>query len=226
LSERLLEDARAGDGDAYGRLVDRHRAELRAHCARLLGSVDDGEDALPDALLRAWLGLTRFDGRGSLRSWLFRIATNTSLDEVGRRPRRPLPTWHGQSDVPDDGSAEPAARFERRASVELALVAAFQHLPAKQRAALILREVLGYSAREVAEALGTSAPSVESALQRARNKLDAHPPRSSLRAGIDSLADARARAIVRACVEAWARDDVVAVAALLADEASGEPAAA
>ncbi|HLM08447.1 MAG TPA: sigma-70 family RNA polymerase sigma factor [Thermoleophilaceae bacterium] len=226
MNERLLEDARAGDADAYARLVDRHRAELRAHCARLLGSIDDGEDALQDALLRAWRGLTRFDGKGSLRAWLFRIATNASLDEVGRRPRRAIPTSHDPSDLPDDGSAEPAGRFERRANVELALVAAFEHLPAKQRAALILREVLGYSAQEVAEALRTTTPSVESALQRARNKLDARPLRRSHPAGVDSLADARARATVRACVDAWARDDVAAVAALLAEEASGEPAAA
>src|SRR6266480_2901813 len=188
----LLEAARGGDEDAFGRLVEPHRGELHAHCYRMLGSVHDAEDALQEALLRAWRGIARFEGRSSLRSWLYTIATNTCLDAIERRPKRVLPIDYAPAADPHDGPGEPLvesvwvepypderlgledglagpeARYEQREAVELAFIAAVQHLPARQRAVLILREVLGYSALEVAGMLDTTTASVNSALQRAR----------------------------------------------------------
>jgi len=173
----LLDAARAGDQDAYRRLVEPRRAELHAHCYRMLGSVQDAEDALQDALLRAWRALPRFERRSSTRSWLYKIATNTCLDLIERRPKRVLPLDYGPASDPHDGPgvpliesvwveaypderlglqggpAAPEARYEQRESVELAFIAALQHLPGRQRAVLILREVLGFSAKEVAETL-------------------------------------------------------------------------
>ena len=241
---QLLDAARAGDEDAFRRLVETHRGELHAHCYRMLGSVHDAEDALQEALLRAWRGLPRFAGRSSLRSWLYRIATNTCLDAIARRPKRVLPIDHGPATDPHDGPgrpllesvwvepypdeplglpdgfAAPAARYERRESVELAFVAALQHLPARQRAVLILREVLGYSAREVAELLETSVPSVNSALQRARKAVDERLPERSQQATLRALGDERLRTIVEGYVDAWERGDVAAVAAMLAEDAT------
>src|SRR5437660_2066562 len=196
----LLEAARGGDEDAYGRLVEPHRAELHAHCYRMLGSAHDAEDALQDAMLRAWRGLARFEGRSSLRSWLYTIATNTCLDQIARRPKRVLPIDYGPATDPhvapgepviesvwvepypdetlglDDGFASPEAHYEQREGVELAFIAALQHLPANQRAVLILREVLGFSAKEAADMLDTSVASVNSALQRARKAVDERTP--------------------------------------------------
>src|SRR4029079_2485668 len=184
--------------DEFRRLVEPHRAELHAHCYRMLGSVHDAEDALQEALLRAWRGTRRLEGRSSLRSWLYRIATNTSLDLIARRPKRVLPADHGPpSETPEDrpvvegiwieaypderfgveeGYAAPEARYERRESVELAFIAAVQHLPAGQRAVLILRDVLGFSAREAAETLETTDTAVNSALARARRAPEGRPP--------------------------------------------------
>ena len=175
---KLIAAAREGDEDAYRRLVEPRRAELHAHCYRMLGSIHDAEDSLQEALLRAWRGLPRFEDRSSLRAWLYKISTNTCLDELARRPRRVLPIDFGPSADPHDspgaplvesvwiepypdaglaaGRAAPEARYELRESVELAFVAALQHLPATQRAVLILREVLGFSAQEVAGALDVS----------------------------------------------------------------------
>src|SRR5438876_8470046 len=171
----LLKAARGGDEGAYSRLVEPHRTELHAHCYRMLGSVHDAEDALQDALLRAWRGLSKFEGRSSLRSWLYTIATNTSLNVIEKRPKRVLPIDYGPPADPhqgpgepivesvwvepypddklglEDGFAAPEARYEQRESIELAFVAALQNLPPNQRAVLLLREVLGFSAREVAE---------------------------------------------------------------------------
>ena len=182
--------------------------------------VHDAEDALQEALLRAWRGLDRFEGRSSLRSWLYKIATNTCLDAIGRAPEaaccrsttapprdpheRPRASrWSsrsGSSPTPtrrsalEDGYAAPEARYEQREGVELAFIAALQHLPPNQRAALILREVLGFSAKEVAETLETTTASVNSALQRARATVEERMPERSQQETLRALGDdARAR---------------------------------
>ncbi|HEX5250186.1 MAG TPA: RNA polymerase subunit sigma-70 [Gaiellales bacterium] len=192
----LLTAARSGDEDAYAGLAAPYRAALHAHCYRMLGSLPDAEDALQESLLRAWRGLPRFEGRSSLRSGLYTIATNACLKAIERRPRRVLPLDYGGSGDPDDapgrpliesvwiapypdreigledGLAAPDARYEQRESVELAFIAALQQLPLRQRAVLILRDVLGLSGAETAAALGTTPASVCSALQRAHRTLD------------------------------------------------------
>ncbi len=227
LREReLLEAARSGDEDAYRRLVEPHRPELLAHCYRMLGSVHDAEDALQDALLRAWRGLPGFEARSSLRSWLYRIATNACLDVIARRPKRVLPVDYAPPRDPhdgplaplaesvwidpypdealglEDGYAAPEASYEQRESIELAFIAALQHLPANQRATLILREVLGFSAREVAETLETTVASVNSALQRARKAVDERLPEQSQQATLRSLGDEGVREVVKGYVDA------------------------
>jgi RNA polymerase sigma-70 factor (ECF subfamily) len=238
----LLHAARKGDEGAYRTLVELHRSELHAHCYRMLGSVHDAEDALQDASLRAWRGLAKFEGRSSLRSWLYTIATNTCLDVIARRPKRVLPIDYGPATDPhtgpgepvvesvwvepypderlEDGFAAPDARYELRESVELAFIAALQHLPALQRAALILREVLGFSAKEVAETLDTSVPAINSALQRARATIDAKLPEQSQQATLRQLGDDELRAVVDSYVDAWERNDVDAVVALLTEDAA------
>jgi RNA polymerase sigma-70 factor, ECF subfamily len=241
--DQLLEAARGGDEAAYGELVERYRGELHAHCYRMLGSVHDAEDALQDALLRAWRALSKFEGRSSLRSWLYKIATNTCLDAIGRRQKRTLPTEHPPADPSEgpgeplvesvwvepyadealgveDGFAAPESRYERRESVELAFIAALQHLPANQRAALILREVLGFSAREVAETLDTSVASVNSALQRARAAVEDRLPERSQQQTLRSLDDDEIRELVESYVAAWERNDVEAVVSMLSEEAA------
>ena len=239
----LLEAARAGDEDAFARLVEPRRGELHAHCYRMLGSLHDAEDALQDTLLRAWRGLPGFAGRSSLRSWLYAIATNTCLNAIERRPKRVLPIDYGPAADPhttpgeplvesvwlepypddrlglEDGFAAPEASYEQREGVELAFVAALQHLPPNQRAALVLREVLGFSAGEVADALDTTVASVNSALQRARATLDERLPEQSQQATLRSIGDDGVREIVAAFVDAMTRGDVDAVVALLADDA-------
>jgi RNA polymerase sigma-70 factor (ECF subfamily) len=235
----LLERARSGDESAFGDLVGSYRGELQAHCYRMLGSVHDAEDAVQDAMLRAWRGLSRFEGRSSLRSWLYKIATNTCLDAIARRPKRLLPSDHvaatpaaegvGEPLVesvwmepyPDetlaveDGYAGPEARYEQREAVELAFIAALQHLPARQRAVLISREVLGFSAQEVADSLESSTASVNSALQRARKTIDERLPEQSQQATLRSLGDGRVREIVENYMEAMQRGDVNTVVSML-----------
>jgi RNA polymerase sigma-70 factor (ECF subfamily) len=241
--DELLEAARGGDESGFRSLVEAHRQELHAHCYRMLGSVHDAEDALQEVLLRAWRGLPRFEGRSSLRSWLYRIATNTCLDAIARRPKRVLPIDYSPSDphqgpgepvtesvwlepYPDerlgaeDGFAAPEARYERRESVELAFIAALQHLPASQRAVLILRDVLGFSAREVAETLETSVAAANSALQRARAAVEQRTPDESQQKTLRTLGDERVREIVQRYVDAWDRDDVDGVVAMLTDDAA------
>src|SRR3954464_5661393 len=202
----LLESARGGDESAFGALIQSYRGELHAHCYRMLGSVHDAEDALQEAPLRAWRGLGRFEGRSSLRSWLYTIATNTCPNLIAKHPKRVLPLDYGPPPDPhdglgmplsetvwvepypdetiglEDGFAAPDARYEQREAVELAFVAALQHLPPNQRAVLILREVLGYSAAEVAETLEASVASVNSAMQRARKTVDDKLPERSQQA--------------------------------------------
>jgi RNA polymerase sigma-70 factor, ECF subfamily len=245
MEKELLEAACGGDEDAFRRLVEPHRAELHAHCYRMLGSVHDAEDALQDALLRAWRGLCKFDRRSRLRRWLYRIATNASLDALARRPKRVLPIDYGPPVDPDssepgeplanslwlepypdqmigleDGYAAPEARYEQRESVELAFVAALQHLPPRQRAVLILREVLGFSAKEVSQTLGTTVASVNSALQRARKTLDERLPEKSQQATLRSLGNEGVREIVQGFIDAFERGDVDAIVALLAEDAT------
>jgi RNA polymerase sigma-70 factor, ECF subfamily len=240
----LLEAAREGDEGAYNRLVEAHRSELHAHCYRMLGSVHDAEDALQEALLRAWRGLPKFEGRSSLRSWLYRIATNTSLNLIEKRPKRVLPVDYGPAADPhdgpgdplvesvwvepypderlgvEDGFAAPEARYEQREAVELAFIAALQHLPPNQRAALILREVLGFSAKEVAETLDTTTASVNSALQRARKTVDDRLPDQSQQATLRALGDDGLRELVDGYVDAWDRSDVEAVVGMLTEDAT------
>jgi RNA polymerase sigma-70 factor (ECF subfamily) len=244
LDAGVLERARAGDERAFGRLLEPYRGELHAHCYRMLGSVHDAEDALQDALLRVWRGLAKFEGRSSLRSWLYTIATNTCLDQIARRPKRVLPIDYGPATDPhvgpgeplvesvwiepypdeilgvEDGFAAPAARYERRESVELAFIAALQHLPATQRAVLVLREVLGFSAKEVAESLNTTVASVNSALQRARAAVDERVPEQSQQATLRALGDDSVRELVDRYVDAWERCDIEAFAAMLAEDAT------
>jgi len=240
----LLEAARAGDEDAYGQLLASYRGELHAHCYRMLGSVHDAEDALQEASLRAWRGLERFEERSSLRSWLYTIATNTCLNQIARRPKRVLPIDYGPSTDPhdglglplaetvwvepypdetmgvEDGLASPDARFERRESLELAFVAALQLLPASQRAVLILREVLGYSAKEVAATLETTVASVNSALQRARKTIDDKLPERSQQETLRALGDEQLTEIVDAYMDALQRGDVPRVVSMLAEDAA------
>ena len=245
MAERdLLEAARGSDEAAFERLVAPHRGELHAHCYRMLGSVHDAEDALQDALLRAWRGLAGFEGRSSLRSWLYRIATNACLDAIERRPKRVLPIDYAPASDPHqgpgepivesvwvepypdealgigDGPAGPEARYEQREAVELAFVAALQHLPATQRAVLILRDVLGFSAKETAAALETTVASANSALQRAREAVDGRLPEQTQQATLRELGDERVRELVERYMEAWERDDVDTVVSMLAEEAS------
>jgi RNA polymerase sigma-70 factor (ECF subfamily) len=241
---RVLEAARQGDEGAFAALVEPHGRELHAHCYRMLGSLQDAEDALQETLLRAWRGLSGFEGSRSLRPWLYRIATNVSLDAIARRPKRvlsierspPSPWTAGPGEplvesvwiepYPDehlglpDGYAAPEARYEQRESVELAFIAALQHLPARQRAVLILREVLGFSAREVAQTLDTTAASVNSALQRARRTVDESTPDRSQQATLRSLGDERLRALVERYVEAWESRNVEGMVALLTEDAT------
>ena len=241
---RLLEAARAGDEDAFARLVEPHRRALHAHCYRMLGSVADAEDALQDALLNAWRGLAKFEGRSSLRSWLYTIATNACLRAIERRPKRVLPIDYAPAADPHDGLAEPLvesvwlepypdarlgldapvagpeARYELRESVELAFIAALQHLPPRQRAVLILRDVLGFSGQEVADVLETTTASVYSALQRAHKTVDERLPEQSQQATLRSLDEAALREVVDGYVDAWDRGDIDAVVAMLTEDAA------
>jgi len=240
----LLDAARAGNEHAFRTLVEPHRGELHAHCYRMLGSLHDAEDALQETLLRAWRGLSRFEPGRPLRPWLYKIATNACLDVIAKRPKRMLPIDQGRpagadagpgdplvepvwvEPYPDDvlgladGYASPAARYEQRESVELAFIAALQHLPARQRAVLILREVLGFSAHEVAESLETTAASVNSALQRARRAVEERLPAQSQQATLRSLGDERLRALVQRYIEAWESRNVEEMVAILAEDAS------
>ena len=240
----LLEAARGGDEDAYRRLLEPYRGELHAHCYRMLGSVHDAEDALQDASLRAWRAMAKFEGRSSLRSWLYTIATNTCLNQIARRPKRVLPIDYGPAADPhtgpgepviesvwvepypdeiiglDDGPAPPDARYEQRESVELAFIAALQLLAPNQRAVLILREVLGFSAQEVADSLDTTVASVNSALQRARKTVADRLPEQSQQATLRLLGDDALAQIVDRYVEAWERNDFETVVAMLAEDAT------
>jgi RNA polymerase sigma-70 factor (ECF subfamily) len=239
----LLAAAQSGDEGAFERLIAPYRGELQAHCYRMLGSLHDAEDAMQETLLRAWRGIARFEGRSSLRSWLYTVATNSSLRLIERRPKRVLPIEFGPpadphadtgkplvesvwvEPYPDeqlpagDDEASPEARYEQRESVELAFTAALQHLPPLQRAALILTDVLGFSPGEVAETLDATPASIYSALQRARKATEERLPDRSQQEMLDELGEDCARDLVDRFMEAWESADVEAIRAMLTDEA-------
>ncbi len=238
--ESDLARARDGDDAAFSRIVAPLRRELHAHCYGMLGSSHDAEDALQDGLVRAWKSLAGFEGRSSLRSWLYSVVTHACLDAARRRGRRAMPVDLGpasdhavvdsaaRTDIawlgpyPDaalqDGPAAPDARYEQREGVELAFVAACQHLPGNQRAALLLFEVLGFSAAEIAEMMRTSRASVNSALQRARAVVaEKIPPRTQQRT-LRELPDARLREIVTGFSGALERRDTDGLVALLTED--------
>jgi RNA polymerase sigma-70 factor (TIGR02960 family) len=239
----LLAGSLKGNEAAFERLVDRYRRELYAHCYRMLGSVQDAEDATQDSLLAAWRSLASFEGRSSLRAWLYRVCTNACLRLRSRRPARVLsmdygPAFHDTSELgewvsgpvwleplPDARSdfateeADPAVRYQRRESIELAFIAALQHLPSNQRAVLILRDVLDFSAAETAGILDTSATSVNSLLRRARKNVDARLPATTQQQELVALGDEGQRQLVEAFVTAWERADLDALLELLAEDA-------
>jgi RNA polymerase sigma-70 factor (TIGR02960 family) len=240
VNSQTLARARAGDEHAFRDLTDRYRSELQLHCYRILGSVQDAEDLVQETLLAAWRGLERYEGRASLRSWLYRIATNRCLNALrdsGRRPRElpmpsdtpPAPTRLSEpirlEPYPDhllegiaDESAGPEARYEAREAIALAFVAGLQHLPPRQRAVLVLRDVLGFRALEVADMLASSEGSVNSALQRARASLEGRLPAGAReRAPLPN--SARERALVGRFADAFEAGDVDRVVALLTDDA-------
>ena len=236
----LLAAAQRGDELAFGELVGAYRAELTAHCYRMLGSYHDAEDAVQDALLRAWRALPEFEGRSSVRSWLHSIVTNSAIDIARRRARRDLvhtpavraggapgglidePIW--LEPFPDQmvGEIEPSpeARYEQRESLELAFVIALQHLPPMQRAVLILREVAGFSAQELAGQLGTSVPAVNSALQRARASIQGRLPARSQQATLRSLGDQRIKLLAERYADAIENGDTDGLVSMLTSDAT------
>jgi RNA polymerase sigma-70 factor (TIGR02960 family) len=238
VSEDTLSRARAGEENAFRELVDPYRAELQLHCYRILGSLQDAEDQLQETLVAAWRGLESFEGRASLRAWLYRIATNRCLNALRDRRRRPQevrmvdppeptrraePIWlDPYPDVLLEGLADaapgPDARYETRESVGLAFVAALQHLPPRQRAALVLRDVLGFHTAEAAEMLDSSEASVKGALQRARVTLDERMPAGG-RERAPLSRSARERELLGRFAAAVERGDVDSMVSLLTDDA-------
>ncbi|AXB42882.1 RNA polymerase subunit sigma-70 [Amycolatopsis albispora] len=227
------------DADEFTALTERHRRELRVHCYRMLGSFEEAEDVVQETFLRAWRNIDRFEGRSTPRAWLYKIATNACLDVLGSRSRRVLPhhrtgpsdpgvSLEPREDIPwlqpfPDRLWEPAAPAETEPdhevvageTIELAFLAALQHLPPRQRAALLLRDLLGWPAKQVAEQLGTGVASVNSALQRARATLREHLP--ARRLDWPSPTE-RERAVLRKYIDAMERADLTAVAELLAED--------
>jgi RNA polymerase sigma-70 factor (TIGR02960 family) len=237
----LLDRARAGDGEAFGQLVEPYRRELQVHCYRILGSMQDAEDALQDILLSAWQGLAGFQGRASVRTWLYRVATSRCLDALRSPSRRPPmsapmpgldppePTRLGEvlwlEPYPDvlleglaDSAPGPEARYQAREAISLAFISALQLLPPRQRAALILRDVLGFHAREAAQILDTSQEAVTSALKRARAALARQPP-SGEREAPPPPNSAAEQQLVERLTRAFETADVDGIVALLTDDA-------
>jgi RNA polymerase sigma-70 factor (TIGR02960 family) len=238
-TDLLLSRARAGDGEAFRELTEPHRKELLVHCYRMLGSFQDAEDALQETLLAAWEGLGGFEGRASMRTWLYRIATNHCLNALRSAKRRPPKEW----DIPEveppeptrlgevlwlepfpdalleEGATEvplgPEARYEQSEAISLAFVTALQLLPPRQRAVLVLREVLGYPAKEVAEMLDSTLGSVNSALKRARASLRRRLPPPGERDAPPAANSVAERALVAKFVSAYEAADLEALVALL-----------
>ena len=237
----LISKAQAGDGEAFRELTEPHRRELQVHCYRMLGSFADAEDALQDTLLAAWQGLAGFEGRASLRTWLYRIATNRCLNARRSSSRRPAKAW----DVPGmeppeptrlgeivwlepypdtllEGAVDlppgPEARYEQTESISLAFVTALQVLPPRQLAVLILRDVLGYHADEVAGLLDATTESVNSALKRARASLQHRLPPAAGREPAPACGSPAEEAIVAKFVSAYESADLGTLIALLTDD--------
>jgi RNA polymerase sigma-70 factor (TIGR02960 family) len=238
VTERALALAIAGDEDAFRELTEPFRHELQLHCYRIVGSTQDAEDLVQETLLAAWRGLDQFAGQASIRTWLYRIATNRSLDALrasARRPRRleplndpPTPSRMGEPiwfepypDVLIEGIADagpgPEARYEQKEATAVAFVAGLQHLPPQQRAALVLRDVLSFRASEAAEILGTSETAVHSLLQRARAALENRVPAGRERAPLPGSESERV--LVGKFAEAIEEGDVDTVVTLLTDDA-------
>ncbi|HEU4920175.1 MAG TPA: RNA polymerase subunit sigma-70 [Candidatus Limnocylindrales bacterium] len=232
--------ARAGDPSAFSELVERHRHELQVHCYRMLGSVDDAEDAVQETLLRAWRSRASFEGRSTFRAWLYRIATNASFDLLERHPRPRLrppaattdgppsraaevrwlqPYPDGMLDLVAPSEHEPEAAVVDKETIELAFLVALQHLPPRQRAVLLLRDVVGWSAPETARLLDLTLPAVKSALQRARTTMRAQLPPHRLHWASPSTPSAEERALLQRFIEANERADMEALASLLREDA-------
>jgi RNA polymerase sigma-70 factor (ECF subfamily) len=238
----LLAAAQRGDEGAFDHLIAPYHGELQAHSYRMLGSLHDAEDAMQETMLRAWRGIAGFEGRSSLRSWLYTIATNSSLRLIERRPKRVLPVDLGPPADPhdelgkplvestwiepfpderlssDETETSPAARYEQRESVELAFTAALQRLPGLQRAALILTDVLGFSPAEVAEALDATPASIYSALQRARKATAEDLPSETQQKKLDEIGEDRVQMIIDRFMEAWEAADVEGIQSLLTED--------
>jgi RNA polymerase sigma-70 factor (TIGR02960 family) len=237
----LMARARAGDGDAFRQLIGPYRRELQVHCYRMLGSLQDAEDALQNTMLAAWQSLERFEGRASLRTWLYRIATNRCLDALRSASRRPAKEWDvphveppeptrlGEvvwlEPLPDtlvenavDVPLGPEARYERTESVSLAFVTALQVLPPRQVAVLILRDVLGFHGSEVAEMLDWSVDAVNGALKRARAGLQRRLEATASRHPAPAAGSPAEDALVAKFVHAWQSADIDALVALLTDD--------
>jgi RNA polymerase sigma-70 factor, ECF subfamily len=213
----LLAAAQAGDERAFRELVEPYWHALEVHCYRMLGSADDAEDLVQETLLRAWRALDRFEPRAQLQTWLYRIATNACLDELERRPRRPEPIDPFPDRPLDETGAptyDPAARYAMREGMELALLRAIQELPGRQRAVLIFRDVLGWTALEVAELLESTVASVNSALQRARAAIEQRLP-ATARPAVGPAE----RELLDRYVDAFERDDVDGLVSLLREDA-------
>jgi RNA polymerase sigma-70 factor (ECF subfamily) len=222
-----IDIAATHDEAAFTALVERHRRELQVHCYRMLGSFEEAEDLTQETFLRAWRKRTSFQGRASFRAWLYRIATNACLDALEKRPRSPkggevlwLEPYPDEllEAVPAEGD-DPDALVVARETIELAFMVAVQHLPPRPRAVLILRDVLGWSAKETAALLETSVPAANSALQRARAALQQHLPeqRSAWKAGDDPTA--AERALIERYIDASEQGDAQAIAAMMREDA-------
>jgi RNA polymerase sigma-70 factor, ECF subfamily len=207
----LLAAAQAGDERAFRALVEPYRRVLHVHAYRMLGSIHDAEDVAQETLLRAWSSLDRFERRSTVQTWLYRIATNACLDELERRPRRPEPAIDPYPDDAIPVTEDPAARYSQREGMEIAFLTAIQHLPGRQRAVLILRDVLGWTAEEVADLLGSTHAAVNSALQRARATIESHER--------STTPGATQRRLLERYVDAWENADLDALLDLLKEDA-------
>jgi RNA polymerase sigma-70 factor (ECF subfamily) len=238
LDERLVAAATSGDGAAFAALAERHRRELQVHAYRMLGSLEDAQDAVQDGLLRAWRSRATYDGRATFRAWLYRITTNACLRILERRPRRLVPYEAGPAaplgavpqppadlpwlqpypDVLLDPGPEPDDVVVARETIELAFLAAIQHLPPRQRAVLILRDVLDWSAEETAAVLEMSVAAANSALQRARATMKERLPEARLEWATAADAEDAERSLLETYMEAWERRDAARLVALLRED--------